>query len=158
MKKCLSVIVGCLLSFSLAASVKVDVQLSPAGSFEIKAPRVRGQVVREGGALKASQLRVAVSSLNSGIELRDEHMKEKLKMSEHPQIVVLNAQGQGGKGTAEIEIAGVKKPIQFTYQEKGRTAEVRFKLSLKDFGIAGISYMGVGVQDTINIVAEVMLR
>lgn len=141
------------------AQVNVQVGLSPAGSFEIEAPRVRGQVRADGnGGHQADQLRLAVSSMKTGIELRDEHLHDRLKSKEHPQIIVTNAKGSGGRGTADIEVAGVKRPISFNYREQGRQIEVTFDLNLKEFNISGISYMGVGVRDQIRVKAMVPVR
>jgi hypothetical protein len=150
-----------LMGFSTQVLSKVEIQvaLSPAGSFEIESPRVRGQARADGqGGFVADQLRVAVNTLKSGIELRDEHMHDKLKSTQHPQIVVTNANGKAGKGKAEIEIAGVKRPIEFVYRELGRELEVEFILNLRAFQISGISYMGVGVRDEVKVKARVPVR
>jgi hypothetical protein len=147
-----------LMSFSLFAGIKIQVDLSPAGSFEITSPRFRGNVQREGSGLSAKQLRVAVRSLVTANELRDGHLHDKLNAEKHPQIIVTNAVASGGKGTAEIEIAGIKKPLEFTYTESSGAANVRFQIDLKDFNITGINYMGVGVRDIIKGQVSVPIR
>lgn len=156
---CLTILVG-LSSPALANSgVKASIALSPAGSFEAQSPRVRGNVKKNSdGSLSASQLRVSVDSLVTGIELRDQHLHEKLQQKAHPNIIVSQAKGQGGKGSAVLELGGVKKQIPFTYKEMGKKVEVNFTINLKDFSIAGISYMGVGVQDQVKVQAYVSVR
>lgn len=147
-----------LSSFSVLASIKIQVDLSPAGSFEITSPRVRGNIQREGSGLKADELRVAVRSLVTANELRDGHLHDKLNAEKHPQIIVTNAKGSGGKGTAEIEIAGIKKPLQFTYAEASGKANVSFQIDLRQFNITGINYMGVGVKDIIKGQVSIPIR
>jgi hypothetical protein len=146
------------LSFQVLASVKIQVDLSPAGSFEITSPRVRGNIQRDGSGLKADQLRVAVRSLVTANDLRDSHLHEKLEAQKHPQIIVTEAKGSGGHGSAQIEIAGIKKPLPFTYTESAGNAVVSFQLDLKDFNITGINYMGVGVRDIIKGQVSIPIR
>lgn len=136
-----------------------SVSLSPAGSFEVRSPRIRGAATKNGdGSLSARQLRVSVNSLVTGIELRDEHLRDKLKASEYSDIIVSNAQGESGRGSADLNIAGVQRKIAFTYTERGSVVEVDFHINLRDFSISGISYMGVGVRDQVRVKAYVPLR
>lgn len=141
------------------SGVKASIALSPAGSFEVKAVRIRGNATKNAdGSLSAAQLRVSVDSLETGIVLRDQHLHEKLKVKKHPNIIISNAKGVGGKGTAQLELGGIKKNIPFQFSEKGKLAEVSFQFSLKEFSIGGINYMGVGVQDNVQVKAYVPIR
>lgn len=156
---CLSLLLGFTPSVFAQSGVTASIALSPAGSFEVKAARIRGNITKGAdGSLSASQLRVSVDSLETGITLRDQHLHEKLKLKQHPNIIISNASGSAGKGTAQLELGGVKKKIPFQFSEKGKLAEVSFKISLKDFSIGGINYMGVGVQDSVQVKAYVPIR
>ena len=78
----LALVVSLSTSFAFAkGNVVVDIELSPAGSFQAKSKKVKGKVVKEGGKLVASKLKVSVKSLKTGIEMRDEHLKKRLAKS-----------------------------------------------------------------------------
>ncbi len=156
MKFCLIFCVLALLSIQdsfAQQGLKATVELSPAGSFEVTSSRIRGSAKATGDGYTADQLRVAVNSLVTGNEMRDQHLQEKLKADGN--VIVTNAVGKGGKGTATLEMAGVKKPIEFSYKVQGKNLETDFKVNLKDFGISGINYMGVGVKDSVSIKANI---
>lgn len=145
-----------VLSFAQAQSLSqalVDVELSPTGSFEIKG-KVHGSV-QKGETLMAKNLKFVVRSLETGIELRDKHTKEKLESS---YVEVPKAVGQNGQGKAYIVVKGVRKKIPFSYEERGSSVLANFDLSLSDFGIEGIRYMGVGVQDKVSVRANLPLK
>lgn len=139
-------------------SVLVDVQLTPAGSFEIKSSKVKGKVTKEGGKLIAKKLRISVKSLKTGISLRDKHLHKRLDYKKHPKIEIVEAVGSGGKGKGIIEVRGIKKPFSFTYKENGKSITAKFKLNLKDFKIPDLRYMSVGVEDEVKIIAVVPLK
>lgn len=148
-----------VISFPVFAKkgVVAHVKLSPAGSFEAKAKRVKGLVMKKGDQYTADQLSIQAKRFETGVELRDEHMQEKyLKKKD---VIVKNAKGSGGKGTAELELGGVTKPITFSFKEiSDKMLEVNFKFSLKNHGIDGIKYMGVGVDDSVSVKAFVKFK
>lgn len=148
------------LSFSAFAAKKglsINVPLSPAGSFKIESKKIKGKVVNSGGTYKAKELYVKVKDLDSGMDLRDEHLKNKDRLDEkkHPKIVVKNVIGKGGKGQAIIIIKKVKKKIRFTYSIDGKLFVAKFKLNTKDFPLKKLSYLGVGVKGVIQVTARV---
>ena len=147
------VICSVLVAPLYADAIKIHVPLSPAGSFEITSPQISGQVTfdRSTGQFSADRLTVRTNTLKSGIDLRDEHLLERLEARRHRSITVYNARGSQGKGVGEIEIRGVRRPINFTYQNEGSHVQFEFPLSLSEFGITGISYLGVGVSDQITV-------
>lgn len=147
-----------MFSFSIfAQTAKVDVQLFPAGSFEAKG-KVVGALKKSKGMLVGQNIKVPVKSLKTGIELRDDHLQKRLLPQKHPDVILLKAKAKGGKGVGLLSVAGKKKKFQFTYQEKGGKALCKFKLSLKEFDIKDIMYMGVGVEDEVTIVASVPVK
>lgn len=153
----LALVVSLSTSFAFAkGNVVVDIELSPAGSFQAKSKKVKGKVVKEGGKLVASKLKVSVKSLKTGIEMRDEHLKKRLAKSKYIEIV--KAVGKNGKGKGIIKINNIEKPFKFNYSEKEKKVIAKFKLNLEDFKIEDISYMSVGVEDEVEVTATVPLK
>lgn len=142
---------------TLAQEAVVDISLSPAGSFKAKTSAVSGTAIKSGAGYSAENIVVDLTKLDTGIELRNEHTKEYLKVKEFPQAVLLNASGANGEGRGSIKIKGITKEIKGTYVVEGNKVKAKFPLSLKEFEITGINYMGVGVRDqvTINVVVPI---
>jgi len=159
MRKFTLLFVSLLLAVAVSAAPKkgalVEVNLSPAGSFQIKA-KIKGSLKKSGSLLKASKLTASVKSFKTGMELRDQHTKKKLNYKKFPKIIVTGVKAKGGVGTAKISIMNRVQKIKFKYKDlSSKYARAKFKLSLKKFGISGINYMGVGVEDIITITAVV---
>ncbi|MCP4912914.1 MAG: YceI family protein [Oligoflexia bacterium] len=154
--KSLIIILSLLFSLSTLAkkSVNVVVGLSPAGSFEINSSKVKGKAVYKGGQYTAKKVKVSVKSLKTGMDLRDKHLKDKLEMKKHPYIVIDKAVAKGGKGSAIVNIKGMKKKVPFSYKINGKYFVAKFPLKLSDYKFKGINYMGVGVKDKVVITAS----
>ena len=155
------IILSLLLSFSFGISakgLKIKVNLSPAGSFDIETKKVKGKAVRKGGGFVASKIYVKTKDLKSGLDLRDNHLHDKLEKEKYSKIEILDGKAKGGKGVAVIKVKNVKKKIGFTYKESGGNLVISFPLSLKDFNFSGINYAGVGVKDKVMISAEVPIK
>lgn len=140
-------------------SVEIGVELFPAGSFQIKTEKIKGKVYQDKqGQLSAENVKILVKNLQTGIELRDEHLHKKLGYETDPKVTIdlVKLQGQGGKGEAIFSVLGKEQTVAFVYEiSKGGTASSDFKLKLSDFGITGISYMGVGVEDTVTVKVQI---
>ena len=143
--------------YAAEKGISIAVELSPAGSFEIKG-KVKGSVKKSGPGYLAKKLSFKVKRLKTGIDLRDKHTKEKLKYKKYSSIVVTDAKGSGGKGTGIINVRGKKQKFNFSYKEVGKYVQAKFNLSLKSFGFKGISYMGVGVKDKVTVTATVPVK
>lgn len=158
MKRAILLILLCV-NFVLAAEkpgALISVELSPAGSFQIQS-RVSGFLMQKDNMLVADKITASVSSFKTGMDLRDDHTKEKLNYKKYTQVEALNIKAQGGKGTAIIKIMDIQKPVSFTYSDVGENlAKAKFNISLKDYGIGGINFKGVGVEDKVEI--EVTLK
>jgi polyisoprenoid-binding protein YceI len=141
-----------------AESVEVTVKLSPVGSYVAKTNSIEGNVVVEGGKVKASNIKVAAKTLKTGIELRDKHTLERIEADKHPEIVLVTGEGADGKGKGTIKIKGIEKPISGTYKVDGNTLKAQFKISLKEFGIEKVRYLGVGVKDEVEIKVQVPVK
>mgnify|MGYP000185709291 CR=1 FL=1 len=160
-----SIIVKLLIVFSLSVSsfaikkgIIVDVNLSPAGSFQIKG-KVKGSVTKQGEFFISKALYSPVKKFKTGMDLRDDHTKKKLQYKKFPKVSILKAKAKSGKGVALIQIRSVKKKVSFTYKVKNEKYIIaNFALKLSDFKFEGINYMGVGVKNKIKITATVPIK
>ena len=146
-----------LISSAIASTkiISIDVALSPAGSFTITSSKIKGKVYIDGnGKISAKNIKVPVKTLKTGIELRDNHLKKKLGHEKDKKAVLLlvEAKGVSGKGKAKFRVLNKEQIVDFTYKKVSeRLGEATFSLKLDTFGISGISYMGVGVKNTVNV-------
>lgn len=146
---------------AFAAKGKVVVNVSvPGMSFQAISKKVKGKAVKKGDGFVAKNISVKVKTLKTEMDLRDEHLHKKVagEDGKNPKIIIHEGKASGGKGKAKIEISGVTKVVDFTYAEKSGNFVAKFKLSLKSFGITGISYMGVGVQDEVTVEASIPIK
>ncbi len=147
-----------LTSFAARGSLKIVVNLSPAGSFEITSKKVKGSVKRQGSGFVTSGLSVKAKTLVTGLELRDDHLHKKLEVKKYKKIEILKGNASGGKGQAIIQIKDIKKKVNFAYKESGGKLNIKFPLSLKDFNFSGINYAGVGVKDRVVVSAAIPIK
>ncbi len=140
---------------AFAQSASVDIKLSPAGSFTGKTNDVIGSAEIAGDTVTAKNIKVRLANLKTGITLRDEHTRDYLKVKEHPEAVLVSAEGKNGKGSGLIRIAGIEKQISGEYKVEGNRLKAQFPLKLSDFNITGIRYMGVGVKDEVKLSVEI---
>lgn len=146
-----------LISSAIASTknLSIDVALSPAGSFTITSSKIKGKVyIDSNGEISAKNIKVPVKTLKTGIELRDNHLKKKLGHEKDKKAVLLlvEAKGANGKGKAKFRVLNKEQIVDFTYKKVSeRLGEATFSLKLDTFGISGISYMGVGVKNTVNV-------
>jgi hypothetical protein len=150
-----------LISFSSFAAKKgivIDVNLSPAGSFQIKA-KVKGSVYEKDGKLYSKGLYSLVKKMKTGMDLRDDHTKKKLQYKKFPKVEIVKAVAQNGKGSAIIKIREIKKKVSFRYKRiSAKYIKAVFNVSLKDFNFEGINYMGVGVKNKVKVTATVPVK
>jgi polyisoprenoid-binding protein YceI len=139
--------------------VTVHVRLSPAGSFEATTEQLEGEVLTQEGKVRARELKVPLDTLKTGIALRDEHMKEKyLETKKYPYAVLRLGRGQEGRGSAKLVIRNIEKEISGEYKLSEGYIEASFRISLAEFGIKGVRYMGVGVRDEVTISVKAPTR
>lgn len=141
-------------------NVKVAVTLNPAGDFVAESNSVVGKATEDDkGMIEASDLKLDVKTLKTGISLRDEHMINKyLEAAKYPEIVVKLSKGKDGKGLAALVIKGKQGKVSGTYEKVGADkVKAKFDLKLSDFDIKDISYKGIGVEDVVKVEAIVPL-
>lgn len=150
-----------LLSFPALAETGLvtQVKLSPVGSFEAKTSKINGFAEMNGNRVSAKNVTIPVESVTTGISLRDKHMKEKLDSAQHPNLELIEASGEGGKGKAKIRMRGIEKEVSGTYKViGGRELEARFPIKFSDFKVEGIRYQGVGVKDEAQVIVTLPLK
>lgn len=137
-------------AFAMAQSISIVVPLSPAGEFILKSNKIVGKLKKKGSSYTAATLKTPITSLKTGIKLRDKHTQERLGAPKEKFVTVKNVKIKGGKGTAQLTVNKVTKPLSFEAEEDGGNVKVTFKLSPSDFNLKDINYMGVGVEDEVE--------
>ncbi len=121
----------------------------------------------------SGEVTVNLSTLQSGIELRDEHMKKNYLQTENFPSAKLSIQdlnldseanpinikspinGKNFKG--QLTLHGVTKPVEGTFamvpqsEENKITIKASYSLNLSDYNIDIPSYMGIKVADKVNV-------
>ena len=136
--------------------------------------KVRGIGTAPTGELKLSGSKASgeftfdLSSLDTEIALRNEHMKDKyLEVGKFPKATIrfkdVEAK-EGAKSTipAELELHGVKKTVSMDAELKpegeSKKATGTFKFKLTDFGIAIPSHLGITIADEVTVTIESVLK
>jgi hypothetical protein len=156
-----SVLWVCLLglpSLLWAAGASVDIKLSPAGGFVGKTEDVKGTVKKVGTKFVGENIVVNLKTLKTGMGLRDKHTQEHLGTAQHPEAILVKAEGENGKGKGIIKIRGIEKAIEGTYKIQGQELVATFPLKLSEFKIENIRYMGVGVKDDVVVSVTVPVQ
>jgi polyisoprenoid-binding protein YceI len=147
---------------SLAAdqAVKLTIRLSPAGNFVSGTSVVNGSAHRlPDGSYKAEHVVIPLTTLTSGIEVRDEHMKNKyLEVQKFPNAEIVSAVGRDGKGSGQLKVKDMIKPVAGTYKIEGSNMHLTFPVKLSDYKFEKIRYMGVGVKDEVTVDALIPIK
>lgn len=152
MKKSLILTLLILSSTAMAENkIILNVGLAPAGSFQATSTRPKGELKKSGDSFIADKIVVSVESFKTGIDLRDEHFWKHLKSSTHPKITLSNLKAKGGKATADLEVNGIKKPVNINYKEEGKDVIAEFTAKASDYALPKAEYLGVGVSDDVKI-------
>ncbi len=133
--------------------VEVDFIVKGGKTFTASSDSVKGKVVLQNNEYVAQGVVVDLKTLTTGMDLRDDHMKNKyLEVGKYPEAILLSGKGKDGKGTGKIKIHGIEKDIAGTYKAlNDKEVEAKFDVSLTDFKIEGVRYMGIGVKDIVNL-------
>jgi polyisoprenoid-binding protein YceI len=108
-------------------------------------------------------LRVPLDGVDTGIELRNRHMREKyLETAKFPHAelrVPASAMAAGPKRTVEgtFTVHGRQKPVTVTYAAEakgdGLLVDGTFHINLKDYAIDVPNYLGVTVKPDVSVTA-----
>jgi polyisoprenoid-binding protein YceI len=139
--------------------------LTVGGSFEARTKNVSGEVAAapSGAGTVQGVVKVDLQTLETGIGLRDRHMRENyLEVKKGPEFAVATIEGitidkKEGKTSfnGTLLLHGQRKAITGTAelkQQDGRIrVQARFPLRVSEFAIPQPSYLGVGVRDEIQV-------
>ena len=142
------------------------------GKLPEEKPVLKGTIRLEGNAVSGSAT-VLLEQFDTGIELRNKHMKEKYLETQKWQTAELTLtkmtlpdscqqdECEASKVPFEgtLSLHGVKKPVSGTSDVKKKSSEVEanfdFKFPLSDFGIETPSFMGVTVAQNVTVTVAV---
>jgi polyisoprenoid-binding protein YceI len=148
-----------------SGEVTVVCPLTVGGSFEAKTKAVSGEVgpaPAQPGTVGGS-LRVKLDTLETGIGMRDRHMRENyLEVGKGDgyatavleNIEIDNVEGKGTfKGTLTVhgQTREVRGTSTLQRKDGGVAVQAEFPLKVSEFQIPKPSYLGVGVRDEIQI-------
>lgn len=130
-----------------------------------------GELKVEGGQLRGA-IDMDMDKLDTGIDLRTQHMKEKyLQVKEHPKSrltltdapvdadfskTLTNSGEKPFKG--KLQLHGKEQHVTGTYTAKDGQVQARFPIKLSDFAIDIPSYLGVIVADMVDVAVELPLK
>jgi polyisoprenoid-binding protein YceI len=162
--------VGAESSWRVArGDVRVVCPMTVGGSFEAKTSAIQGTVTAGAPrALLDGELSVDLATLDTGIGLRNEHLRNKYLEVGKGQgfdhavlsgIRLGDADPRGFQGktpfTGTFLLHGTTKAVsgQATIRREGRNVRVEavFPVSVSAFGIEEPQYLGVGVRDQVTV-------
>jgi polyisoprenoid-binding protein YceI len=147
------------------ALVSVVCPLTVGGSIEARTSAVVGDLTLAGGSRAVTgAVQVDLATLETGIGLRDRHMKDiyleirrgdTFATARLEEIRIERAEGRTlFEGTFSLH--GERRPISGVadlqaQRDGGVRVRARFPISLAAFGIQSPRYLGVGVQDEVQV-------
>lgn len=141
-------------AFAQENSVKAYFVLNPMGDFVGTMKVISGNVTLQDGKFKGKNIVVDLNSLSTGMDLRDDHAKNKyLEVKKYPTAVLMEAIGANGVGKARIKIKDKETVVNGTYKvsSSGKNLKAEFKIKMSSFGITDINFKGVGVEDEVKV-------
>ena len=159
-------------SWSIAAGdVRVRCRMTVGGSFDAVTSGVSGTLRRQASDAGSytGELRVALATLDTGIGLRNEHLRTNyLELDRGPEFrdavlsgIVLDEPLPAGDGrhetgfSAMLTLHGVQRAVEGEVELRRRNGrmqvEAQFSLSLDAFDIPPPRYLGIGVRDAIDV-------
>ncbi len=154
-----------------SGDVHVRCRLTVGGSFDVVTSALSGTLERAtpDGADYSGELRVDLATLDSGIGLRNSHLRDNyLEVERGPEFrhavlsdIVLDDPLPASAGRHEtafsgtLSLHGVERPVEGEAELRRRDGrmqvEATFSISLEAFDIPPPRYLGVGVRDTVEI-------
>ena len=145
--------------------VTVMCPLTVGGSFEAKTKNLTGDVTPaadEQGAVRGA-LKVELHTLETGISIRDRHMKSNyLEVEKGPEFATaiiddIRVEKLEGKTvfTGMLSLHGQKRKVTGAAELQEKDGKIRvqaqFPVKVSEFEIPAPTYLGVGVRDEIQI-------
>ncbi len=156
----------------LAVAMSADAKLSATGTsaveFHATGPvglkiNGRSNVVQVTSDDKTITITVPLANLDTGMGMRNTHMKDKyLEVSKYPNaVLVVNKPGAGypaggsGTGSGTMTLHGVSKPVSFKYDVKkeggGFAVTGNVPLNIYDYKIEQPSFAGAKVKPEVDV-------
>ncbi|MFO0565090.1 MAG: YceI family protein [Polyangiaceae bacterium] len=165
------------LSVSMAASAKLE----DAGDVDVRflATGPGGMEIKgEASGLKASEtdgqlkIKVPVKDLQTGIGLRDSHLKKYLEVEQYPDATLEidrskltfpeNDQSVQSSATGDFTLHGKTKPVKFSYKANRTGSDYHVqalaKIDIRDFDIEVPCYLKVCVDPIVKLKIKFKLR
>ena len=152
------------------ADVRVTCPLTIGGSFQAKTSALSGLLTPSGSHPPSydGSLAVDLRALDTGIDLRTDHMREKyLEVDKAPgydkatlseiDLKGVNPESPDGKGTftGSFMLHGTKKtvsgPVEVRKAGSGVRVKASFPVNLSEYNIPEPRYLGVGVKNTVQV-------
>jgi len=147
--------------------VSVKCPMTIGGSFDAKTTALAGTLTASGSTINGS-LTVDLRTLDTGISLRNDHLREKYlevdKGAGYDKAVLsditlkgINPDAAAGKGSfgASLTVHGVTKmvngPVEVRTAGAGLRVKASFPVNLPDYNIAEPRYLGVGVKNIVQV-------
>lgn len=114
---------------------------------------IEGSPKVEGGKV-SGEFSVDLSKLDTGMSLRNDHMKDNyLEVKKFPKATLkLDPMPEaGGDFTGKLTLHGVEKPIKGKAEKSGSGYSFKFDVSTKDFGMKQAEYKGIVIGEAISI-------
>jgi polyisoprenoid-binding protein YceI len=138
--------------------------LTLGGSFEARTKAVRGEVAQAAGQpVVVGALHVDLQTLETGIGLRDRHMRDNyLEVKKGPEFATATLEQiritqVDGKTTfsGTLVLHGQRRDVSGTAQLQHQDGRIRvnaeFPIKVSDFAIPKPSYLGVGVTNDLQV-------
>lgn len=131
---------------------------------------VEGAIESKDGKLSGS-LNVPLTSIKTGIDLRDEHMKNKyFDVSKYPNAVLIldetpsTLDGKEQTFTGKLKLKDIEKPVKGTLTFKNQdgkeaSGHADFEVKMSDYEALGVpSYKGVTVAETVKVSVDIVAK
>lgn len=169
--------VATLVQAGTPVAFEVDSKQSPVTFLAIGKPgflRIKGEGALVSGSAEMTDLglrgtfKVALADFRTGIDLRDQHMKEKyLEVAKYPEaVLVLDPMKVGLTGkeasefTGQFSLKGKSKSIKgtasLTTEGDKVEGEAKFSISLAEFDVGIPSHLGVKVAEDVEITVKIV--
>ena len=148
-------ILGLLFALSAYSNCQIEAK-AVVGilDFEIEGCSIDGKLVESGGHISGT-FTVDLTKLDTGIDLRNRHMKEKyLEVDKYP-IATMRLEPikiGANKFKGHLKLHGKELPVNGTVLKSSKD-ELRatFSIKITDFGIEKPGYKGVVIGETVNL-------
>jgi polyisoprenoid-binding protein YceI len=158
-----------MVTFSLVAAAKLSKTGSASAGFHASGPAglsIDGktsdvEIADDGTTITIT---AKLSTIDTGVEIRNKHTKEDLETDKYPTATIKVARSAvklgGGEGDAKgtLTIHGQTKDVSFHYKadKSGDVLDVKSstKINVGDFGVKPRSYLGVSIKPDVDIFAN----